>query len=215
MAAVRDVLTEALQMAIPDVAAEEIELLKSIKDEGLKRNVFICLIYRMEPERLKEMLANNASSDDVIQERNAYLVSLASDQDPVIQKAEKALERSEKLKREQEGIKEYLKNELSQALEMAKTSGERERNALLEQVAILKDQLANEKKQYADLEEKAKETDRRLQESLSRISEYESQVKELQQNQNVFSQLYVENMLKLQIKLLQVVIQDIIKVLIQ
>ena len=181
MTAVRDILIEALQTAVPDAAAEEAELLKSIKNEELKRNVFICLIYRMDLRMLREMLANNASSDDVIQERNAYLVNLASNQDPVIRDAQSALEKVEMLQKEQDDIKEYLKNEMAQALEMAKASGEREREALREQVAILKEQLGNEQQQKAELKEKAEQMSNKLKEDLSRIEEYEARIKELQQ----------------------------------
>lgn len=179
--ATKDILTEALQSVMPDAAPEEAELLKSIKDEELKKSIFICLIYRMDPGRLKELMAKNASYEEVIRERNAFLVSLASDQDPVIQEAEKALEKAEKLEKEQESIKEYLINELSQALEMAKTYGERERNALREQIAILMDQVESEQQQNVELKEKTEEMNRQLQENLSRIAEYEVQTRELQQ----------------------------------
>ena len=181
MAAAKDILTEALQKAIPDVAAEEVELLKSIKDEELKRSVFICLIYRMEPGMLKELLANNATSADVIRERNAYLVRLASDQDPAIRDAESALEKVEILQKEQRDIKEYLKDKLEQALDMAKVSGERERKALREQIEILTDQVESEQLHKLELEEKAEEMERQLQESLARAAEYEAQIRELQQ----------------------------------
>ena len=179
--AARDILTEALQMAIPDAAVEEVDLLKSIKDEELKKSIFVCLIYRMDPGVLKELLENNVTSADVIRERNAFLVSMASDQDPAIKDAEIALEKVEMLQKEQRDIKEYLKDKLEQALDLARTTGEREREALREQIAMLTDQMESEQQQKLELEEKAAEMNRQLQESLARAAEYEVQIRELQQ----------------------------------
>ena len=168
----RNVLSEALQVALPDAATKGIQLLTSIEDVELLKSIFICLIYRMDPDELKALVDNGASAEEVFRRRNDYLVTLASDQDPVIRKAEAALAKTYRLEQEQEDIKKYLKNELAQALEMSKKSAERERDALLTQVTLLREQLKDERDQKEELK-------LMHQENAARIAEYEEQISTL------------------------------------
>lgn len=150
-----ELLAETLKRVFPYPVDESVKFLNSIRDESIIKAVFECLMLRMPVEGLKEMLASGAAASDFETARNKFLVAIASDRDPSIQKAEAALEKIERTISENNEVKKYLMTEVASAFKELKDNHQDEIRLLNEQIVFLKDQYKDAKEQIETLKESA------------------------------------------------------------
>ena len=161
----KELMARAFVEAVPQKSQAEAEFLTSIETDDLRRAYFICLIYRMPLADLKKMKAEKKTPEEIERERNAYLVKLATDMDPMSQRVTKELERINDLIRENRETTSVLKKDVAEAME-------RERNTLLDQIAGLKEQQKRDQVlaiQYRDEIKAYREKIDALQEERSRM----------------------------------------------
>lgn len=166
-----ELLAETLKRVFPYPVDESVKFLNSIRDESIIKAVFECLMLRMPVEGLKEMLASGAAASDFETARNKFLVAIASDRDPSIQKAEAALEKIERTISENNEVKKYLMTEVASAFKELKDNHQDEIRLLNEQIVFLKDQYKDAKEQIETLKESAAQKQPDTQEPAKRYSE--------------------------------------------